>query len=382
MLFSNSAAHRIRKWGRLPRRRGATLVIANHQHELDVEAIMTWLSFEGPWRDPVFSAAGRRMFEPGFMVKDLPWAAPLLRRFDPSGLFGALGLNPIENELGSRPLSSFAWSVRKRHGNLPLAEVFEPAALARAGLEHETLKDLLSKRLYAAGKTYASLTEIRRPYRDEIRAETRADIDADLARLEHLVRNGATFFLTPEGRYSTDGRLDRFRAAYDRLSPLADVYLAACSYDVFRGRRFSMLFRILGPIPANEGRDRLAAARPVTTSALIAEYVAEKIGAFDERDAVAAIEERLTTLSPSLFVDPELRANPRRVVHEALAKMTRLGFLTKSRGGYRLTQQRAHPQFHRVADMLAYQNVFLAETLEAEERIRNSPLPPPDGGVG
>ena len=242
MLFSNSAAHRIRKWGRLPRRRGATLVIANHQHELDVEAIVTWLSFEGPWRDPVFSAAGRRMFEPGFMVKDLPWAAPLLRRFDPSGLFGALGLNPIENELGSRPLSSFAWSVRKRHGNLPLAEVFEPAALARAGLEHETLKDLLSKRLYAAGKTYASLTEIRRPYRDEIRAETRADIDADLARLEHLVRNGATFFLTPEGRYSTDGRLDRFRAAYNRLSPLADVYLAACSCNVFAGAGFRCCF--------------------------------------------------------------------------------------------------------------------------------------------
>jgi len=379
MLVDNTA-YRIRKWGRLPRRRGATLVIVNHQHDLDVEAVMTWLWFEGPWRDPVFSAGGRRMFEPGFLVKDLPWAAPLLRRFDPTKLFSALGLNPIENELGSRPLSSFAWSVRQRHGNLLLADVFEQPALARAGLERERLADLLSKHHFAAGKTYASLMELREPYREEVRAETRARVDADVPRLEHLVRSGATFFLTPEGRYSTNGRLSRFRTAYDRLSALADVYVVAVSYDVFRGRRFSVLFRVLGPVASNEARDRLAAARPVTTSQLVAEYVAEKIGAFEEPDAVAAIEERLKVLPKALFIDPELRANPRRVVRGALAKMTRLGFLARTGTKYKLTQQRAHPTFEKVADMLSYQNAFLSETLEAEARIRD--WPPLLGGVG
>jgi hypothetical protein len=379
MLVDNTA-YRIRKWGRLPRRRGATLVIVNHQHDLDVEAVMTWLWFEGPWRDPVFSAGGRRMFEPGFLVKDLPWAAPLLRRFDPTKLFSALGLNPIENELGSRPLSSFAWSVRQRHGNLLLADVFEQPALARAGLERERLADLLSKHHFAAGKTYASVMELREPYREEVRAETRARVDADVPRLEHLVRSGATFFLTPEGRYSTNGRLSRFRTAYDRLSALADVYVVAVSYDVFRGRRFSVLFRVLGPVASNEARDRLAAARPVTTSQLVAEYVAEKIGAFEEPDAVAAIEERLKVLPKALFIDPELRANPRRVVRGALAKMTRLGFLARTGTKYKLTQQRAHPTFEKVADMLSYQNAFLSETLEAEARIRD--WPPLLGGVG
>jgi 1-acyl-sn-glycerol-3-phosphate acyltransferase len=380
-MLADNVAYRIRKWGRLPRKRGATLVIVNHQHDLDVEAVMMWLWFEGPWRDPIFSAGGRRMFEPGFLVKDLPWLAPFLRRFDPTGLFRSLGLNPIENELGSRPLSSFAWSVRQRHGNLPLADVFEPAALARAGLERERLADLLSKRLFAAGKTYASLMELREPYREEVRAETRARVDADVPRLEHLVRNGATFFLTPEGRYSTNGRMSRFRAAYDRLSALADVYVVAVSYDVFRGRRPSVLYRVLGPVPAEQARDRLAAARPVTASQLVAEFVAEKIGAFDEAEAIAAIEERLRALPVPLFVDPELRARPERVVRESLAKMARLGFLTRTGTKYKLTQQRAHPSFERVADMLAYQNAFLAETLQAEARVRDWP-PLPGGGVG
>jgi hypothetical protein len=258
--------------------------------------------------------------------------------------------------------------------------VFEQPALARAGLERERLADLLSKHHFAAGKTYASLMELREPYREEVRAETRARVDADVPRLEHLVRSGATFFLTPEGRYSTNGRLSRFRTAYDRLSALADVYVVAVSYDVFRGRRFSVLFRVLGPVASNEARDRLAAARPVTTSQLVAEYVAEKIGAFEEPDAVAAIEERLKVLPKALFIDPELRANPRRVVRGALAKMTRLGFLARTGTKYKLTQQRAHPTFEKVADMLSYQNAFLSETLEAEARIRD--WPPLLGGVG
>ena len=39
-------------------------------------------------------------------------------------------------------------------------------------------------------------------------------------------------------------------------------------------------------------------------------------------------------------------------------------------------------RFQRVADMLAYQNVFLAETLEAEARMRTGPPPLLGGGVG
>jgi hypothetical protein len=109
----------------------------------------------------------------------------------------------------------------------------------------------------------------------------------------------------------------------------------------------------------------------VTASQLVAEFVAEKIGAFDETEAIAAIEERLRALPVRLFVDPELRARPARVAREVLAKMRRLAFLTRTGTKYKLTQQRAHPNFERVADMLAYQNAFLAETLQAEARVRD-----------
>jgi hypothetical protein len=120
----------------------------------------------------------------------------------------------------------------------------------------------------------------------------------------------------------------------------------------------------------------------VTTSQLVAEFVAEKIGAFPESEAIAAVEGRLRTLPASLFVDPELRANPKRVVCEALAKMTHLGVLTRAGDRYRLAPLRVHPKFPRVADMLAYQNVFLTETLEADERVRIGPPPLVGGGVG
>ena len=43
----------------------------------------------------------------------------------------ALGMLPLENELGSRALSSFAWNVQRRHGPLPLAEIFEERVASR-----------------------------------------------------------------------------------------------------------------------------------------------------------------------------------------------------------------------------------------------------------
>jgi hypothetical protein len=225
------------------------------------------------------------------------------------------------------------------------------------------------------------MAEIRNPYRDDVRAQTRARLDADLQALEHLVRSGATFFITPEGRYTTDGRMGRFRAAYDRLAPLAQVYIVPCSYDVFRGRRFSLLYRIIGPVPAAEARDLLPAARPVTTSQLVAEFVAGANGAFTETAVIAAVERRLAGLPTSLFVDPELRADPARVVREALAKMVRLRILEPADAGYRLAPVRVHPKFPRVTDIVAFQVAFLGETLAADERVRAWP-PEVGGGVG
>ena len=61
-------AYRVRHWGKVPRRRGPTLIVANHQHDFESPAIVSTTTVEsGPWRHPIFTASSRRMYEPGFL---------------------------------------------------------------------------------------------------------------------------------------------------------------------------------------------------------------------------------------------------------------------------------------------------------------------------
>ena len=90
-------------WGRIPRRRGPTLVIADHQHDLESMTIVSTTFVEWSfWRDAIFTAGSPRMYEPGFLATRFPWLGFLLRRVDAGPLFMALGLLPLENELDSR----------------------------------------------------------------------------------------------------------------------------------------------------------------------------------------------------------------------------------------------------------------------------------------
>ena len=371
-------ANRVRVWGRLPFRRGPTIVVANHQHDLDSPVLTGWFDFCGPWRDPVFAVAGRRMFEPGFLAPQFPWLAPALRRVNLSPLFRALGLVPIENELASRAISSFAWIVRERYGNLAMREVFEQSALDRSGLGDARLADVLSAGNFRAGRTYVKVREVREPYRSEIARQTRARVDADLAQIEELVRGGATFHLTAEGRFTPDGRLGRFRHAFFRLAPLADVYLSAVSYDPFRSTRLPMLVRIVGPVGASDARLRLAAARPVVVSQLLGEYLLPAPPSFGRDEVAASVAAGVRALPHTLFVDPDLAHDPERVVDEALRTLVRLRILRRDGDGYRLGERRSHPRFPLAADMIAFQAAFFSETLDADRRLRGGA--PPDGG--
>ena len=91
----------MRRWGIVPRRRGPTLIVANHQHDFESPAIVSTTTVQsGPWRHPIFTASSRRMYEPGFFADRLPWLRFLLRRVNAGQLFMALGMLPLENELG------------------------------------------------------------------------------------------------------------------------------------------------------------------------------------------------------------------------------------------------------------------------------------------
>jgi MFS family permease len=357
-------AYRVRFWGKLPRRRGATLLIANHQHDFESPAIVsTTTVHSGSWRHPIFTASSHRMYEPGFFADRIPWLAFLLRRVNAGQLFVTLGMLPLENELGSRALAAFAYSVQLRHGPLPIADVFEESVASRFPAETKT-GDLWRGEFFERARAVVKLNTVREPYRREILDETRADVEADLARLEDVVRRGGTFYLTPEGRYTIDGRMLPMRGAVERLAPLSTIYLFGVSYDPFVSRRLSMLYRIvpLGNAPMTK---KLAAVRPVVTSQLLGAWLHERGEVpFTSQEACDAVRVRLAALPPQLFVDPELRKKPDVLVRAALPLMVRWQMLQKNGDSYVVSPVRHHPQFPFVRDILEYQHAFLSETIE------------------
>lgn len=358
-------AYRIRAWGGLPLTRGPTLVVPNLQHDLDDMAIVGRILLDGPWVHPVYAVSAQLMFEPGFLALRLPWLRSLLRRFDPEPLMCGLGFVPIENQLVRRPILRFAHAVLRREGDQPLEKVFDERALAVLDAPNGThLEDLYRGKLFERAQHSIKLSWLREPFRDAIAVETRDERRDDLARIELLLRCGQTVYFAPEGTYSTDGRLGRFARSFERFVPLATVYLAAVSYDPLRGSRLSMLLRIL-PAPDGDIARALKAARPITVSQLLADWLLAERRPFTRADANAAIRARLERLPAALFVDPELRARPERVIGEALATMVRLKMLRRDGARYERGARRSHPQFPKVDDILAYQARFYAETLGA-----------------
>jgi MFS family permease len=364
----NHLAYRVRSFGRLPRRRGSTLIVANHQHDLESMAIVGTVTVQsGRWRHPIFTACARRMYEPGFLATRLPWLRWLLRRYNSGPLFLTLGLLPLENELGAREISALAWSVQRRHGPLPMSEAFDSrvASLFAPGTK---TSDLWRADLFAASRTVVKVSALREPYRREVLDETRKFLDEDLARMEDVLRNGGTFYLTPEGHYSTDGRMLPMRGAIDRLAPVAQsIYVAGVSYDPFVAKRLSMLVRIARLGDRAHLVPTLAAIRPVVTSQLLGAWldeIAARGETFSAPEACTEVERRMKALPQSLFVDPELRRDPRRMVLAALPLMVEWKILEALPAGrYRVSAQRRHWQFPLVSDIVAYQARFLDETV-------------------
>ena len=321
------------------------------------------------WRYPIFTVSSRRMWEPGFFAERIPWLSPFLRSVNAGPLFGALGMQPIENELSARPFVSIAYALVPRHSDPAVSDVFSEPARKRLG-PIRTLQDLLEPKHFAVGRERVKLTEINEPYRNEILEFTRAQIDGDLAHFENLQRAGGSVFLTPEGFYSGDGKLQRFRGALSRLAPLSQHWLIGISYDPFVGRRLSMLYRVVQADRAIPLEQQIKRARPVTASALLGSWLyADPSREFSAQEARAAVDEALRTLPAELFVDPELRTQPAGMVDGALAGLERMHIIVRHGDRYRLAETRRHPQFPRTADIVEYQFNFHRETLEGAGRF-------------
>ncbi len=354
---------RVRQWGRLPLR-GSVVLIANHQHEDESEMIVERTFVQGRLR-PLFTASSRRMYEPGFFATRMPWLAPFMRDVNAGPLFVGLGMLPLENELSVQPLRGLARALVRRHGDVPLGDAFRASALAAMPAGARTARDLLDARFFGAGETRVRIAHLNQPYRDEAMAALRANVDEDIARITGVVRRGASFFVTPEGFYSTDGRMRPLKGIVDHLVPIASPWLAAIAFDPFRGRRLSMLFRIVQASDPAALATSLAASRPVTTSALLARWLADACAPFAAQAAREGVVRQRDALPSGAFVDPELRANAPRCVDEAVRNLVARGTLIARGDRYELGEQRTDRRFPDVTDILAYQAAFAEETIQA-----------------
>jgi MFS family permease len=361
--------NRIRKWGRLPLERGGTLVICNHQNDLDTIAGPTILQLDGPRNRTVYKAGSRRMFEPGFLALRLPRMLSPLRTMRAARLFNAIGILPIENELRTRTLVRLAGSVYARHRDVPIGEVFGDGTLSKLGIAaSDGVNTVFTKRWFrTADETWVPIKTMREPYRSEILAQTRENLEPDYQRFERVLQQGNTLFLTPEGRHSKDGRMWPFLTALKRLEPFAEsVWLLALSYDVFAGNRLSLLARITRPQDPQNLTASMKAARPVVVSQLVSSWLVEsELRDFSPDEAEDGVAAKLAALPAGAFVDPELRRAPHELTRRALAGMCRLGMLKDHGAQLKVTRHRSHPAFPLVDDMIAYQANFFEETCAA-----------------
>lgn len=359
-------AYRIRSWGWLAPGRGPSLVISNHQIELDLMAPITALTMHGGWYTPVLAASAKLMYEPGFMAQRIPWLRRVFYNTNLGWLFQGMGLLPLENELQSRSIARWAWGAQRRHGVMPLEEMFKPSVIETHGLAGVTTGDLFTmQRSKWAQRTYVRLSDLKVPYRKEAFDDMRAGVEQDLFRIEDLMRRGATFYVTPEGEYTRDGAMLPFRGIWDRLAPIAEtVYLAAISYDPFVGRRLSQLYRVVECRDKANVVNELKAARPVTVSALVAEWLAGHEGPFTIQESERAVEERLRSLPSAAFADPELLKNPTKRAREAIGNLCKYGIVARSGDRYELTASRRHPKFPETDDIISHQARFMRETRE------------------
>lgn len=371
---------RVRQWGRLPFRHRGVVLVANHQHEDESELIVE-RTFAQSFGRTLYTASSRRMYEPGFFALRMPWLS-FMRDVNAGPLFYAMGMLPLENELSARPLRSLAQTVHARHGDLPLEIVFRPEALNAAPKDASKLSDLLMPSFFVAGDARVRLSYVREPHRRELLDAMRAGVDEDIARIVGVVQRGASFFVTPEGFYSVDGHMRPLKGIVEHLMPVGNMWLAAIAYDPFRGRRLSMLYRVL-PYHArrNDGAgatvartatgdtrelaQALAAARPVTTSALLASWLLAVDLPFDVHEAVDGVVRMRGTLPSGAFVDPELEHDPQSCVREALDVLTERGLLLGDGVRYALGTRSGDRRFEGVTDIIGYQATFLAETIAA-----------------
>lgn len=351
--------------GRIPAYQGATLVVGNHGHDIEGMAIPVLLLQSRHFGSRVISAGSQRLMEPGFLPTrmPLPWGR-WLSGVNLDGLLWTLGVRPIENEPLFRPICSWGYTVFKSNGNLSLNDVFTKEIIELLAQEKEPpmfLRDLWSPRYVAAAVTPRAVTILKEPYRsfckDDIRQHVRRQMDEILA----SVRPGDVLYLTPEGRYTEDGRLGRFRHFwYEAVQRIPNVVLAATSYDLLRPGSLRMWVHFFPWNRHNDVSWVLSSVRPMTASHLVAHILTcHPLVSWDQAFVLAI---QLWQQDKDKFIwAKDLEENTDTVIKQALT------FIQSST--WPKTQDLGDPRFPYVANLLAYYENQWQETEIAWRRL-------------
>ena len=222
-------AIRVRQWGHLPAKRGAAVLITNHQHIDEGEMITARTFLLHPWK-PLTMCNSRRTYETGFIATVWPRSVRLTRGLNLSWLWDCLSILPIENHLFSRPLISLAEELRAAHGDLALDAILPAETLAPLKLDGCVLSDLWKLANFTPAHAWVKVAQLKQPYRREVLENLRSVTKRDIAAIVERVRAGATFYITPEGDFSRDGRMHPMRKRNHRRA------LALCRPLALRGR--------------------------------------------------------------------------------------------------------------------------------------------------
>ncbi len=365
--------------GPLPRPSGRpALVIANHQHDLEGTVLPAWLGLAGLGGPGVQFVASERIFEPGFLATRSPaWMRPPIARVGLRGLFGLMGVWPIENEPLAPSLISQAGRLLEWAGDAPLGDVLVPSALERLGLPADLrLSQLTAARWLRAARQNVTLVDFREGARRQLLEDTLPRISKQLAAIEAAFAGGALLFLTPEGRYSVDGRMHRLRLALDRLLPAAqELWVVHLAYDPLARRRLALYgyFEHLEPVPdRSELELRLRAGRPVTLSQLLCSWLVGCGGPFTAEQAWQGLQAALSALPQAAVRMGDARNPSRRRLDRALVRLCRDGLLERVGESFVLRAAERHPgpRYPGSGDPVRYQAEMLTETCQALRATR------------
>ena len=219
----------------------------------------------------------RRTFETGFIARALPWTAWFTRGVNLSGLWARYGIFPIENHLFSRPLISLAEELRASHGDLA-ARGYPAGRNSRVARRMNGLRigDLWKLEHFMARQGWVKVAQLKQPYRREVLENLRAD-DAARHRRHRGVRCGPARRSTSRRKatsarrpHAPDAR--RHRRGARAASPTCGCAPSRTIRSKGGGSRDAVPRGQAYPASPTSGRE-LAAARPMTTSALLAPFL-------------------------------------------------------------------------------------------------------------